>query len=150
MDFQRRRYLHWGIPRSSMTFSFGMMPCTEAQSVRFSTWIMMDQQLLDDPTLGHSRHGEHFSLEHSHPIWILYTGACPSFGGRSDWFLTLGHLPSDMVIIGLFHVVLIAYWGIATLSEVLTLRLGFLFVIAAYYGLWSYRHLGFSPLSILG
>ncbi|KAL6331389.1 hypothetical protein AAG906_011326 [Vitis piasezkii] len=55
-----------------------------------------------------------FSLEHSHPIWILYTGACPSFGGRSDWFLTLEHLPDDMEIIGLFHIVLIAYWGIAT------------------------------------
>ena len=30
MDFHRRHYLHWGIPRSSMTFSFGMMLCTEA------------------------------------------------------------------------------------------------------------------------
>ena len=40
--------------------------------------------------------------------------------------------------IGLFHVVLIAYWGIATLLEVLTLRLDFLFVIAAYDGLRSY------------
>ena len=30
MDFQRRHYLHWGIPRPSMTFSFGMVPCTEA------------------------------------------------------------------------------------------------------------------------
>ena len=85
-------------------------------------------------TLGHSRDGEHFSLKHSHPIWILYIGACPSFGGRSDWFLTL----EDMEIIELFHVVLIAYWGIATLLEVLTLRLDFLFVIAAYDGLWSY------------
>ena len=101
-------------------------------------------------TLGHSRDGEHFSLEHSHPIWILYTGACPSFGGRSDWFLTLEHLASDMEIIGLFHVVLIAYWGIAILLEVLTLRLDFLFVIAAYDGLWSYRHLGFSLLGTLG
>ncbi|KAL6340506.1 hypothetical protein AAG906_006171 [Vitis piasezkii] len=51
---------------------------------------------------------------------LLYTGAYPSFGGRSDWFLTLEHLTSDMEIIGLFHVVLIAYWGIATLLEVLT------------------------------
>ena len=83
-------------------------------------------------TLGHSRDGEHFSLEHSHPIWILYTGACPSFGGRSDQFFTLEHLPIDMEIIGLFHVVLIAYWGIATLLEVLTLRLDFLFVITVF------------------
>ena len=45
---------------------------------------------------------------------LLYTGAYPSFGGRSDWLLTLEHLPDDMEIIGLFHVVLIAYWGIAT------------------------------------
>ena len=32
MDFQRRHYLHWGIshPPSLMTFSFGMMLCTEA------------------------------------------------------------------------------------------------------------------------
>ena len=30
MDFERPHYLHWGIPRSSMTFSFGMMACTEA------------------------------------------------------------------------------------------------------------------------
>ena len=37
-----------------------------------------------------------------------------SFGGRSDWFFTLEHLPIDMEIIGLFHVILIAYWGIAT------------------------------------
>ena len=55
-----------------------------------------------------------------------------------------------MEIIGLFHVVLIAYWGIATLLEVLTLMLDFLFVIAAYDGLWSYRHLGLSLLGILG
>ncbi|KAL6318597.1 hypothetical protein AAG906_000675 [Vitis piasezkii] len=48
------------------------------------------------------------------PYWILYTGAYPSFGGRSDCFFTLEHLPTDMEIIGLFHVVLIAYWGIAT------------------------------------
>ncbi|KAL6327381.1 hypothetical protein AAG906_019071 [Vitis piasezkii] len=77
-------------------------------------------------------------------------GACPSFGGRSDWFLTLEHLTSDMEIIGLFHVVLITYWGIATLLEVLTSRLDFLFVIACHDGLWSYRHLGFSLLGILG
>ena len=56
-------------------------------------------------TLGHSQDGEHFSSEHSHPIWILYTRACPSFGGRSYWFLTLEHPTSDMEIIGLFHVV---------------------------------------------
>ena len=100
-------------------------------------------------TLGYRRVGEYFSLEHSHPI-------------RS---CTLGHihlLERDQIgslhwsiywmiwIIGLFHVVLIAYWGIATLLEVLTLRLDFLFVIAAYDGLWSYRHLGFSLLDILG
>ena len=59
-------------------------------------------------------------------------------------------MTSDIEIIRLFHVVLIAYWGIATLLEVLTLRLDFLFVIAAYDGLWSYRHLGFSLLGILG
>ncbi|RVW54043.1 hypothetical protein CK203_080385 [Vitis vinifera] len=44
---------------------------------------------------------------------FLYTGACPFFRGRSDRFFTLEHLPIDMEIIGLFHVVLIAYWGIA-------------------------------------
>ena len=49
---------------------------------------------------------------------LLYTGACPSFGGRSDWFLTLEHLPDDMEIIGLFHVVLIAYWSIAGMESV--------------------------------
>ena len=81
---------------------------------------------------------------------LLYTRACPSFGGRSDWFLTLEHLTSDMETMGLFHVVLIACWSIAALLEVLTLRLDFLFVIAAYDGLWSYRHLGFSLLGILG
>ena len=58
MDFQRRRRLHWGIPRSSMTFSFGMVPCTEAQSVRLFIWITMDQELWDDPIL---RHG-HFRV----------------------------------------------------------------------------------------
>ena len=30
MDFQRWRYLYWGIPHSSMIVSFGMMSCTEA------------------------------------------------------------------------------------------------------------------------
>ena len=39
------------------------------------------------------------------------------------------HLTSDMEIIRLFHVVLIAHWGITTLLEVLTPRLDFLFVI---------------------
>ena len=62
----------------------------------------------------------------------------------------LEHLTSDMEIIGLFHVVLIAYWDIATLLEVLTLRLDKMFVIAVYDGLWSYQHLGFSLLGILG
>ena len=64
--------------------------------------------------------------------------------------LDIEHLTSDREIIGLFHVVLIAYWGIATLLEVLTLRLDFLFVITAFDGLWSYWHLGFSLLGILG
>ena len=63
---------------------------------------------------------------------------------------SLEHLTSDMGINGLFHIVLIAYWGMATLLEVLTLRLDFLFVIVAYDGLWSCRHLGFSFLGILG
>ena len=100
-------------------------------------------------TLGHSRDGEYFSWEHSHPI-----GSC-----------TLGHvhlLEGDQIgslhwgiywmiwIIGLFHVILIAYRGIVTLLEVLTLRLDFLSVIAAYDGSWSYRHLGVSLLGILG
>ena len=35
MDFQRWHYLHWGIPRSLMTFSFEMMPCIEAWSDHF-------------------------------------------------------------------------------------------------------------------
>ena len=39
---------------------------------------------------------------------------------------------SDIEIIGLFHVVLVSYWGIATLLEVLTLRLDFLFVITVF------------------
>ncbi|KAL6328571.1 hypothetical protein AAG906_038766 [Vitis piasezkii] len=132
--------LHWGIAISEGVFI--------GDTVALLDTLHWDT--LYSSMVGHSRDGEHFSLEHSHPIWILYTGACPSFGGRSDWFLTLEHLTSDREIIGLFHVVLIAYWGIATLLEVLTLRLDFLFVIAAYDGLWSYRHLGFSLLGILG
>ena len=40
---------------------------------------------------------------------------------------------SDMEIIELFHVILIAYWGITTLLEVLTSRLD-----SAFNGLWSY------------
>ena len=43
MDFQRRHYLHWGIPRSSMTVS-----------------------LWDDPTLGHSHFRERFYWRYSH------------------------------------------------------------------------------------
>ena len=43
-----------------------------------------------------------------------------------------------MELIGLFHVALIAYWGIATLLDVLTLRLDFLFMIVAFDGLWRY------------
>ena len=42
---------------------------------------------------------------------------------------------SDMKIIGLFHVVFIAYWGIATYLDVLTLRFDFLFMIAVFDGL---------------
>ena len=45
---------------------------------------------------------------------------------------------SDMEIIRLFHVVIIASWGIATLLDVLTSRLDFLFMIATFDGLWSY------------
>ena len=46
--------------------------------------------------------------------------------------LDIEHLTSDREIIGLFHIVLIAYWGIATLLGVLTLRLDFLFVITVF------------------
>ena len=41
----------------------------------------------------------------------------------------------DKEIIGLFHVVLIAYLGIATLLDVLTSRLDFLFMIVVFDGL---------------
>ena len=100
-------------------------------------------------TLVYRRDGEYFSLEHSHPIrsctlghiHLLERDQIGSLHGSIYWMIW---------IIGLFHVVLIAYWGIVTLLEVLTLRLDFLFVITAYDGLWSYRHLGFSLLGILG
>ena len=62
----------------------------------------------------------------------------------------LEHLKNDMEIIGLFHVVLIAYLSIATLLDVLTLRLDFLFMFADFDRLWGYWYLGFSLLSILG
>ena len=62
----------------------------------------------------------------------------------------LEYLTSGMEIIRLFHVVLIAYWGIATLLEVLTSRLDFLFVIEGFNGLCSYWRLGSSLLGILG
>ena len=55
-----------------------------------------------------------------------------------------------MEIIRLFHVVLIAYWGIATYSDVLILRLDFLFVTTTFDRLWSYWRLGSSFLGILG
>ena len=96
------------------------------------------------------------------------------FGTRSrDWLIcwhTLGHGPfrklliwihyfilrythlweSDIEIFGLFHVIIISYWGIATYLDVLTSRLDFLFMIAAFDRPWSYWHLGFSLLGILG
>ena len=142
----QRLCMHWGM---TLTLFWGHI-LRHSCLIGDGLWFILEHSYLRWFILGHSRDGEHFSLEHSHPIWILYTGAYPSFGERSDWFFTLERLPSDMVIIILFHVVLIAYWGIATLLEVLTLRLDFLFVIAAYDGLWSYRHLGFSLLGILG
>ncbi|KAL6342603.1 hypothetical protein AAG906_012463 [Vitis piasezkii] len=62
-------------------------------------WSMMDEDIVTSDGLYWGIAGwRAFSLEHSHPIWIL-----------SDWFFTLEHLPSYMVIIRLFHVVLIAY-----------------------------------------
>ena len=81
---------------------------------------------------------------------VFYTGTYPSFRGRLDWFFMLEHLISDMEITGLFHVILITYWGITTLLDVLTSRLDLLIMIVAFDGLWSYWHLRFSLLSILG
>ena len=54
----------------------------------------------------------------------------------------LEHLTSDMEIIRLFHVVLIAYWGIATYSDVLISRLDFLFMISAFDRSWAIDTLG--------
>ncbi|RVW48264.1 hypothetical protein CK203_069537 [Vitis vinifera] len=114
-----RMTLHWGIATSESTFIGDTVTLLDTLHCDTLYSLMHDllQQLstrIHYFTLGHSRDGEHFSLEHSHPIWIIYTGTCPSFGERSDWFLTLEHLTSDMEIIGLFHVVLIAHCGIAT------------------------------------
>ena len=57
-------------------------------------------------------------------IWddVIYTGAYPSFREWSDSFIMLEHLMRDIEIFGSFHVIIISYWGIATLFDVLELR----------------------------
>ena len=104
MDFQRRHYLHWGIPRSSMTVSLWDDPTLGHSHFKgcfywrysHSThwWLIFEITISWDVTLslvmdvdcslghshfswfilGHSRHGEYFSWEHSHLIGSFTLG----------------------------------------------------------------------------
>ena len=93
--FFRDDALHWGIA-----------------SLLLSHWIMVDQELLDDPTLGHGHFKERFYWRYSHstrcsalghvPLMTIYFEAWPS-----HWWRTLIFHWSIVTSDGL-------YWGIAS------------------------------------
>ena len=62
-------------------------------SILGHTPLIDDSFLWDDPTLGHSRDGENFSLEHSHPIWSFTRGHTPRINDSFlvGWRFTLRH-----------------------------------------------------------
>ena len=66
-SFFRDDVLHWGI--------VGLL---------LSHWIMMDQELLDDPTLGHSHFRERFYWRYSHSTRCSALGHVPLI---DSWFL---------------------------------------------------------------
>ena len=72
---------------------------------------------------------------------------------RSILFFFVNMVSQYMVLFSITYLrldIFIAYWGIATYLDVLTLRFDFLFMIVVFDGLWSYWYLGFSLLGILG